>query len=291
MSDDHYEIRVMTTDEISVAVAWAEEEGWNPGPYDAGCYAEADRNGFLVGLLNGEPIASISAIKYDETFGFIGFYIVIQEFRGRGYGIKIWNAAMQYLDSCNIGLDGVIDQQENYQKSGFSLAYRNVRYEGVGDRKSERSVETVVDDTISLRPLLSLPFEMIEAYDRSFFPVERSAFLKKWIQQPDSCSKALVRNGCLVGYAVMRKCAVGYKVGPLYADSVDGADLLFSKLKAEVEPSETIYLDVPEVNSEAVALAQRHGLSMVFETARMYTDEAPNLPRDRIFGVTSFEIG
>ena len=29
-----------------------------------------------------------------------------------------------------IGLDGVVAQQENYRKSGFELAYANIRYGG-----------------------------------------------------------------------------------------------------------------------------------------------------------------
>ena len=34
-----------------------------------------------------------------------------------------------------------------------------------------------------------------------------------------------------------------------------------------------VFLDVPEPNREAVALAQSRGLAPVFETARMYTGE------------------
>ena len=30
-----------------------------------------------------------------------------------------------------IGLDGVVAQQQNYRKSGFELAYANVRYGGI----------------------------------------------------------------------------------------------------------------------------------------------------------------
>jgi hypothetical protein len=48
---------------------------------------------------------------------------------------------------------------------------------------------------------------------------------------------------------------------------------------------------VPEVNRAAVDMARRHGMERVFETARMYTGEVPDLPLDRIFGVTSFEVG
>ena len=57
MSDD-YHIRAMTRDEVDVAVDWAAAEGWNPGLHDADCFYRADPQGFLVGLLDGEPIAS-----------------------------------------------------------------------------------------------------------------------------------------------------------------------------------------------------------------------------------------
>ena len=124
----------MVRNEIDLAIDWAAKEGWNPGLHDADCYFAADSKGFLIGLLSGRPISSISVIKYDEGFGFLGFYIVDPEFRGQGYGILIWNAGLEYLGGRNIGLDGVVEQQEKYGKSGFKLAYRNVRYQG--DRKS-----------------------------------------------------------------------------------------------------------------------------------------------------------
>jgi hypothetical protein len=40
-----------------------------------------------------------------------------------------------------------------------------------------------------------------------------------------------------------------------------------------------------------VALAQDLGLAPVFETARMYTGAIPPLRLERVFGVTSFELG
>jgi hypothetical protein len=45
------------------------------------------------------------------------------------------------------------------------------------------------------------------------------------------------------------------------------------------------------VNSEAVDLAKRHNMTVVFETARMYKGESPDLPINRLFGVTTFELG
>jgi hypothetical protein len=52
-----------------------------------------------------------------------------------------------------------------------------------------------------------------------------------------------------------------------------------------------IFLDVPSINRDAISLAQSLGLAPVFETARMYTGAIAPLRLERIFGVTSFELG
>jgi hypothetical protein len=53
----------------------------------------------------------------------------------------------------------------------------------------------------------------------------------------------------------------------------------------------SVFLDVPEPNQPALGLAARYGLTPAFETARMYRGAAPALPLDRIYGITSFELG
>lgn len=57
--DNSFIIRNMNRKELDVAIDWAAAEGWNPGLYDADCFYSADVNGFLVGLLGGEPVASL----------------------------------------------------------------------------------------------------------------------------------------------------------------------------------------------------------------------------------------
>jgi hypothetical protein len=53
MSFDALQIRRMTQDDVSIAVDWARQEGWNPGLRDAQCFFQCDPNGFFVGELNG----------------------------------------------------------------------------------------------------------------------------------------------------------------------------------------------------------------------------------------------
>jgi hypothetical protein len=60
----------MTRAEIDLGIDWAAAEGWNPGLHDAESFYAADPGGFLVGLLDNEPVGMISAVKYGHSFGF-----------------------------------------------------------------------------------------------------------------------------------------------------------------------------------------------------------------------------
>ncbi len=301
---DAYTIRTMTRDELALVVEWAAAEGWNPGLHDVDCFYAADPSGFLMGLLEGEPIASISAVRYGTAFGFVGFYIVRPAFRGHGYGLQIWRAGLAYLKGRNIGLDGVVEQQNNYIKSGFKLSHRNIRYEGTGasDNSSSASLNSSPDSRLlplnaaingetSLVELSAVALDTVMDYDKSIFLGMRSAFLTCWLTSPAHTVLGLVENKVLVGYGVLRPCRQGYKVGPLFADSPLLAENLFLALKAQVKPSQPFYLDVPSANLAAVALAQKYQMTSVFETARMYNKYAPDLPLNRIFGITTFELG
>lgn len=280
MSD--FTIRTMRPDEISLAIDWAAAEGWNPGLADAACFASVDPEGFLIGELDGRPAATISCVNYDARFAFLGFYIVRPDLRGQGYGLRIWNAAIAHAGSRVIGLDGVVAQQNNYRRSGFALAYANIRYGGtVAAPHPLRSGVVVLGD---------VPFADVEADDATVFPAPRSSFLRAWIGAPGHIGCALVRDGRLAGWGVIRPCRNGRKIGPLVADDRAGAEAVLSALLAKAGGGE-IFLDVPSVNREAIALAEGLGLAPVFETARMYTGAIAPLRLERVFGVTSFELG
>src|SRR5215203_5747049 len=164
------QIRTMTRNDLDLAVEWAAREGWNPGLADAACFHAADPEGFLVGCLSGEPVGCISAVAYGPTFGFLGFYIVKPDLRGRGYGYLLWQAGMARLENRVVGLDGVIAQQENYKRSGFVFAHRNIRFGGVPNCEH--------DSDPRLTPIRAELEETILAYDRAFFPASRDTFLR-----------------------------------------------------------------------------------------------------------------
>jgi len=272
----------MRPDEISIAVNWAAAEGWNPGAVDDLCFAVADPEGFFIGEVDGVPAATVSCVNYSADFAFLGFYIVRQDLRGRGYGLRIWNAAIAHAGPRVIGLDGVVAQQKNYRKSGFQLAYANIRYGGMVAPSGANQAGVVA--------LSEIASATIAAYDATVFPAARPAFLRAWINSPGHVGRALVRDGNLAGWGVIRPCRNGRKIGPLFADDRAAAEAVLSALLASVGSGE-IFLDVPSINSDAVALAHQLGLAPSFETARMYTGAIQPLRLERVFGVTSFELG
>jgi hypothetical protein len=280
-----FNIRTMRPDEIAIAVDWAAAEGWNPGRADAACFATVDPDGFLIGELDGEPAATISCVNYDEGFSFLGFYIVRPDLRGRGHGLAIWNAAIAHAGRRVIGLDGVVAQQENYRKSGFALAHANVRYGGTLAAPAARAA--------TLRGVMALgdvPLASVEVDDATVFPAARSAFWRAWLGAPGHVGRALVRDGRLAAWGVIRPCRTGRKIGPLVADDRAAAETVLSALLADAGGGE-IFLDVPSPNREAVALAEALGLVPVFKTARMYTGSIRPMRIERVFGITTFELG
>ena len=136
-----------------------------------------------------------------------------------------------------------------------------------------------------------MPFGLIDALDRQCFPAARETFLRQWIAQPDAVGRAYVERGELRGYGVIRRCRHGAKIGPLFAADAEIAEALYLALCGEAGAREAVYLDVPEVNAAGMALAAKYAMKQVFGTARMYTGEPPAIALDRVFGVTSFELG
>jgi hypothetical protein len=279
------EIASASAADLKLMRDWAEEEGWNPGDSDRFAFAVADPRGFLVGRRGGVPLACVSAVRYGTGFGFIGFYIAHPSVRGQGYGMQLWRAGMAALDGRLVGLDGVVEQQDNYRLSGFRSAWTNMRFEGVVAPAAAEPVPGV--ELVDAR---EVPFAELAAYDRRFFPEERDAFLAAWTGLPGRGAYAALRDGRLEGLGVVRPGAGAHRVGPLYAASPEVAAALLHRLAATA-PGQPLAVDVPDANPAAFALAESLGLAPAFETARMYTGPVPDLDLAGLYGITSLELG
>ncbi|KAF0225134.1 MAG: GCN5-related [Rhodospirillaceae bacterium] len=275
----------MRADEVPVLEDWAAAEGWNPGLADLAIAYAVDPAAFIALRRGDELIGGGTIFSHNGQFGFMGLFILRADLRGHGLGTELWHQRLTLLrqrlaPGATIGMDGVFAMVPFYEKGGFKLAHRDLRFEGIAHG---------VADPQAL-PYPEIGFGEIADYDRRFFPAPRPAFLLRWLEQPGAQVLGLRDGHGLSGYGVARPCRSGFKLGPVFADNPDVAERLIGSLLAAI-PGEKVALDVPEPNIAGLELAAKFGLRESFGCARMYHGPAPALPLDGIFGVTSFEFG
>jgi GNAT superfamily N-acetyltransferase len=267
-------------------VSWAANEGWNPGSNDAFAFYDADPEGFFGYSLDGELIGGGAVVSYGGRFGFMGLFIVRPEYRSLGIGKKLWYQRRDLLLSrlqpgAPIGMDGVVAMQPFYAKGGFAMQFRSERHSRTGEKFPLHSAIELYDDDL---------FDQLLAYDTSCFGFPRPKFLKTWLELPNGWCFVYFEQNKVKGYANMRKVNPGHKIGPLFADTPQIAEALYQAcLSAAL--GEEIFLDIPVVNVEAIAMAAKYQAKYVFECGRMYYGQPPELPLDKIFGITTFELG
>lgn len=271
---------------LQTLVGWAEEEGWNPGLHDTDVFYATDPDGFYGYYNNGELIGGGAIVSYNVAFGFMGLFIVKPEYRSAGIGRKLWYQRRDTLLSrlekdAAIGMDGVVAMQPFYEQGGFTIAFRDERYERVGE---------AYDMDTHISPVTESDMGAVMAYDKQCFGVERPDFMHAWLYMPDAKTFKYTEGGMLKGFAVMRKCIKGYKAGPLFADDYHTACKLYEAC-LDAAQGETLYLDIPVTNADAVRLVKQYNAVYVFECARMYYGTPPDIAPEKIFGITTFELG
>ncbi|NTW82890.1 MAG: GNAT family N-acetyltransferase [Chlorobiaceae bacterium] len=286
MNTDKLEFSQLDRHQVDTLVGWAQEEGWDPGVHDAEIFHSVFPDGFYGYFLDGEMIGGGSLVSYNGEYGFMGFFIVRPKYRSAGIGRALWYKRRDTLlgrlkQGASIGMDGVVAMQPFYRKGGFAIAYRD-------ERRARLGSEFPRHDAVS--GIAHADLDAISAYDRECFGFDRLPFLDRWIYDSQATSFRYLNEGNISGYAVLRKTGKGFKIGPLFADSIDIARELYRSCLS-VAPGQNVYLDIPMKNPAAVSLADEFGAEYVFECARMYYGPEPLHRLQKVFGITTFELG
>ncbi|MFK7858847.1 MAG: GNAT family N-acetyltransferase [Granulosicoccus sp.] len=283
--------RVASLEEINLLLEWAGDEGWNPGLDDAQLFHASDASGFLVSTINDHIVAGISLVKHSADQSFLGLYLCKPEHRGTGIGIATWRAALDTIDNHTIGLDGVVDQQDNYRKSGFVYCFGNRRYAGTLAFNDGDVIPVAKCGTVQIANATHADINAIIDYDASIGGGNRSRFFNAWMQACSSRNTFIALEGHnVVGIVGVRRCQDGYKVGPWLADSRLIATRLLAAVSA-VTKDESVMIDIPDINVTSIEIAESLSLRSMFDTARMYKGKVPDIDRHRLFGVATLELG
>lgn len=239
---------------------------------------------FWAGVLNDEIIASIAATPYSEKLGYLSFYLVKPEFRQKGYGLPLWNKALQQLESRNIILDAMPSQIGIYQQLGFKTQYSFCSYHydsGVMKMPSQESLILIESGEI---------LEKVLIYDQSFFPADRRKYMRYWLSQTNAVGFAWQEGNKIVGYGLIRKAQTGFRIGPLYANSVHIASVLLQALLAQAK-DDKVSISMPEDTRMTQKITSEFNLRSGTRLQRMYSKRPIDLPIEHILGITNFTFG
>jgi hypothetical protein len=148
-------------------------------------------------------------------------------------------------------------------------------------------------------------------YDATVFPARRETFLHMWlantlaaVQWRDSehslsgsgasAGSGAASSGGVRGYGCVRQSDVGYRVGPLFADSDAIAAALLKALLARVPAGEKVFVDVPEGSSGLVAALAAVDVAVAASSVvglRVIAGEMPGPSMARVYGITTTEAG
>lgn len=289
----NYSIKQMEQPEIDVLFNWTKSEGWNPGVGELESFNAVDPSGFRMLSINSQAISSLAAVRYPNSYAFLGLYIVKPEFRGQGQGKCLWDYSLNTLSSFkSVGLNGVLSQVNNYEKSGFKISHLNTRWQAglfeFNDPLPSSDPSLKISEEVSLEEISDLDFHASACY--------RPSFWESTLARPNSYFLAARENSVLKGFAVLSKCIDGYKLGPVYSSNPIMAEGLLTKLWHKAQDlggsvSDTIQIDAPGTNPHAAELAKKYGFKEVFDVARMYRGEKPDADDSKTYGLVSLEIG
>ena len=296
---EQFKIRKIKTEEEfeSVIISWMVEERWRPGLKDAECFLACDPSGAFLGELNGKPIACATMTKYAERFAFGGCYIVSKEYRGKGYGGMLYDAAMaSVMPSRSIAIIGLLQWEELYKRKGFRSKFYGARFDLHPPTAITRFSETSERCPVNIKCIEEIDLHALFKYDTTVFGVERHAFLSKWLRIPGKHGRVAINSeGSIVGYTVARPLFAkeeGYKIGPLFADSEAVAEKLLKAVFEELlqeQPTPVVCIDAP--TKKAKEIGERLQGKKSLETVYMVMNDPPDACFDKWFGMTTLELG
>jgi ribosomal-protein-alanine N-acetyltransferase len=287
-------IRPLEKADIPHVTAWARAENFAPGAGDIAIYRHTDRQGVWVGWLGREPVGCIAGVRYNAEYGFIGLYLVVPEQRGHGYGVQLWEHALEHLaDLPCIGIEAAPDRLDDYARWGFEAASPTTRWQRLAG-EDDPDLCGALPPGLRLLQGKDIPAMAVQAYDAQREPSPRPHFLADWLQHPAGSVLALVDgDGRCHGFGRIRPCLLrkgeGWRIGPLLADSESLATLLLQGLIQHHDG--VVLIDTPGANPAAAPLMESLGFHPISRTVRMYRGAPPAVSLADVYGLACLELG
>ncbi|NDL55833.1 GNAT family N-acetyltransferase [Phytoactinopolyspora sp. XMNu-373] len=276
-------MEVATPEEWKVVTEWGNGEHWNIGFRDPECFFAIDPGGFFLGKAGGRPVSAVSLVNYDDSYAVWGHYLVAPGERGKGYGIGVCKVASRHSGNRTTAGDAMPEQVQNYSKDGSQPIHKTVHWYGDLARTGSQHEQVV--------PITAAHLDAVADYDAESFPARRGPFLEKWLFAEGHRALVYLSDDGVAGYGVIRPAPVGHRIGPLTADTPEIAHALLESLTAELPAGETMSVFAPDLQPATAGLLTDLGLAEHFHVVRMWRGPRPDLRTERVYAISSLEVG
>lgn len=250
----------MTIDDLGLGLSLSHQAGWNQTEADWRRFIELEPEGCFVGELNGRSVGTTTTCVFRKT-AWIAMVLVEVSARGNGVGTTLLKHSIEYLKSRQvrtIRLDATSLGRPIYEKLGFVPDYELARFEGVAPRGKKSSAVVKAGSEM---------FADLIEFDRRMTGRERVKMLGRLFEEFPENIRITRRADEIEGFITMRPGANAVQIGPCTAMPDAGSALLCDAFNRCA--GETVFVDIPLDNTEAVKVAKSNGLTIQRPFTRM----------------------
>jgi GNAT superfamily N-acetyltransferase len=255
------QFRTMTTAEIPGGMRLKEFAGWNQTPADWERFLRASPEGCFFAEERGQVVGTATTIVYSGKVAWIGMVLVDPDYRGRGMGTALLEAAIEHLDARGVPtvkLDATPQGKPIYEKLGFVPEYEIERW------VLHREPTTVP----STEPAPVPDIDRIVELDHEVFGADRGELLHSLHLDAPDFTLAVELQGEVVGYALGRGGSRADHLGPWMAwDEPTAWELLDEFLRRSAR--DTVFVDCLKDNPVARALVRSRNFQFSRPLTRM----------------------
>lgn len=85
--------------DLELFYTYAKEEKWDIEEIHIRSLLKTRPDDFFIFYKNSKLLGYVVSLKQSESFGFISSLLILKEFRGMGYGKKIFSFALKHLQT------------------------------------------------------------------------------------------------------------------------------------------------------------------------------------------------
>ncbi|MEM4265047.1 MAG: GNAT family N-acetyltransferase [Thermoplasmata archaeon] len=284
-------VRQMTTDDAPRILELINIEGWSYHLSEIERMLKLSPGSSIVACTAGGIIGGITAFTMDDRC-VLGHVVIESKWRKKGIGSILINALISNEEKKGIDIFDVFSVKEAvpfYKRHGF----RSVETLDTYARVLTASDREPVSDN-KVRRLTDADISQLAELDESVSGFCRKALLECLMRDFPENSLGLFDRGELKGFLLARTNEIMSDIGPWIMSSPDeiDAEILFKAVLGKLPIGRKAILGVPETNSTAKKILERHGFAIEFHNYRLVRSKSAVSPfSPGIFSISGFELG